>query len=106
MVEDDVFIRDCSTRRQQFADGPSDAAHMEITPGIIIFSNHQNPRMSSAHCSDKIVQVLEIVIIVTQENAVLACGMSEMYGIIFTGDPHIRWPLNVVTGLTQQASQE
>jgi len=103
LVENDVFIRDWNTRRQQFADGPSDAAHMEVTPGIIIFSNHQNPRMSSTHCSDKIVQVLEIVIVVTQENAVLACGMSQMYGIIFTGDTRVRWSLNVVTGLTQQA---
>ena len=79
---------------------------MEVSPGIIVFPNHQDPWMSSADRRDKIVQVLEIVIVVTQENAVLACGMSEMYGIIFTGVAHVRWPLNVVTGLTQQASQE
>ena len=77
---------------------------MEITPGIIIFANYQNPWVPAANSSNEIMQVLEILIVMTQQNAILACSVSEMNGIIFTREAHVCWPLNVVTRPTKQAS--
>jgi hypothetical protein len=84
VVENDVLVRDCNACRQQFADGPNDARYREITPWIVVFPNYQDSRMSSADRCDKIVQILEIIVVVAQKNAVLTGGMSEVHRIIFT----------------------
>ena len=70
--------------RQQFADGPDDAAVSEIPFRIVVLAHDRYARMNSTHGYHEIVQVFEITMISGKRDPVLTSSMGEVNGIIAT----------------------
>jgi len=106
MVKYDELAFDRTQRRSQICNRPHDFHCVHVTTMTCISSHDENSWMETTRVDDKVVQVLEIVMIVTEKHPLLSNRMQQMDWIIVAMTPRIAGDLNVVASLTQAHNEK
>ena len=63
MIENDVLVRQRYAGGQKVVDGPHNSGRFEVAFWIVVLSNHQNSRMVTLGFQNKLMEILEVLVI-------------------------------------------
>lgn len=66
MVQDVKLVANLNISIQQIANGPHDSGSPKVAAWIVVTANDQQTSVVALHCSDQVVQILEIVVVSRQ----------------------------------------
>jgi hypothetical protein len=95
------MIRKGKPGGQQPADGANDTTFRQVAPWIVVLAHDEDARMMTAEGLRKVLEVLEIVVIVGEQDAVFENGMGEVHRVVFAGHAHLDGSLHIMACLPQ-----
>jgi hypothetical protein len=106
MVQNGELVSDRHARCQQFAKSPDNPFFVEVTLGIVISSNSQNPGMVASRSTQQVVQFFKIVGVVSEQYAAFEYRMRQVHSVISARNTDLNGKADIVAGPVQQPYQQ
>jgi hypothetical protein len=97
VIEDYILIRDGNASGDQVTQGTGNLRRLHVPAGIIVPAHNTDARMVALSFQHKIVQELEIIVVVRDENTVFTNGVTKVNGILRPANAKVSRNQNVVS---------